>query len=94
MGSAQQVQLLEITAASYDGADILPLIPNSNANSIKDLDDLEAAGVGPQIGALTNLNLDHSLTLTIRLHSSADSTYQGDSVATTFTATLHQDATQ
>ena len=87
-------KLLEITAATYDGVDILSLIPDTNGNTIKDLNDLEVSGAGPQIGPLTLLNVDYPLILTIQLHSSADNTFLGDTVTTKFTATLHQSATE
>jgi len=87
--------LLQITAASYDGGGILPLIPDANGNGIIDINDLEVApGDGPEIGKLLNLNTDHSLTMTVQLASGTNNTYIGDSVSTILTATLHQDATQ
>lgn len=87
-------KLLEITAMTYDAGDILPSISDSNGNGIKDLDDLESAGDGVQIGSLTDLNTDHALVMTVQLYSSANDTYQGDSVSTVFTATLHQNSSQ
>ncbi len=87
--------LLQITVATYDGADILPLIVDLNSNGIKDLNDLELApGDGPQVGLLTDTGPDHPLVMTVQLHSTANNTYIGDSVSTVFTATLHQDASQ
>lgn len=83
-------KLMEITAATLDGFSILTLIPDSNGNGIKDLDDLESGGAGTNIGPLTDLNINHPLVMTVRLHSTADNTYQGDKVVTTFTLTLSQ----
>ena len=86
---------LQLTSASYDGGDILPLIIDLNGNGIKDLNDLQLApGDGPEIGTLSNLNTDHPLTMTVQLHSGANNTYIGDSVSTVLSATLHQDASQ
>lgn len=85
--------ILEITALTYDGTDLLSSLPDSNGNSIKDLDDLESHTFDNL--SLTDLNINHPLAMTIRLHSSmtADQ-HQGDSVATTLTVTLNQDTSQ
>jgi predicted ribosomally synthesized peptide with SipW-like signal peptide len=95
--------LLEITAATYDTdgdgvglppANILASIPDTNGNGWKDLDDLESLSDGMQLGALTDISVDHTLSMTVQLKSTADNTYQGDSVGTVFTGTLHQDVSQ
>jgi len=80
---------------SYDGPSILASVPDANGNGIKDLDDLESVSDGMQIGALTDFApLNHTLSMTVQLHSSADISYQGDNISTIFTATLHQNASQ
>ncbi len=89
------MQALQITAMSYDGGDILLSLPDGNGNGIRDLDDLSmVAGDGMSLGSLSNLSANHALVMTVVLHSSVDNTYQGDSVGTVFTATLHQNASQ
>jgi hypothetical protein len=85
---------LEVTVMTYDAVNILPLFTDSNGNGHIDLEDLQSGSDGVNIGALTNLNSNHPLVMTVRLDSATDNTYQGDQVSTVFTATLHQNASQ
>ncbi len=85
---------LQVLAMTYDGGNILPLFTDSNSNGHIDLQDLESGGDGVQIGALTDLNVNHPLFMSIQLDGATDGTYITDSVTATFSATLHQDASQ
>lgn len=85
---------LEVTVMTYDAVNILPLFTDYNGNGHIDLEDLQSGGDGVNIGALTDTGVDHPLVMGVRLDSATNDTYQGDSVNSTFTATLHQDASQ
>lgn len=85
--------VLEITGLTYDGADILSAVSDANGNGIKDLDDLETAGLDNL--ALTDLGVNHPLAMTVRFHPVLTvAEHQGDSATTTLTVTLNQDASQ
>ena len=91
--------VLEIKALTYDGVDVLDKIADKNDNGIKDLDDLEpeAPDYKPVLDnlALTDLNVDHPLAMTIRFEPAKTvSEHQGDSATTTLTVTLNQDSSQ
>lgn len=93
---------LEITALTYDGVGVLGFLSDANGNGRKDLDDWEtlaAPGIGDHDGSalpadgtlsLSDLNTDHTLSMTVQLVSSAPNENQGDSVTTVLTAVLHQ----
>lgn len=86
-------KVLEITTLTYDGADLLSSLPDSNGNDIKDLDDMESYTFDNL--SLTDLNVDHSLAMTLRFHPTMGvDQHQGDSVTTTLTITLNQNASQ
>ena len=95
-GSTADTQLdtvLEITVLTYDGVDVLSQVSDANGNGIKDLDDLEAVELDDL--ALTDLDVDHPLAMTVRFNPVLTvSEHQGDSAATTLTVTLNQDASQ
>jgi len=84
----------KILSLTYDGGDILPLLGDDNANGYKDLEDLEDGGDGLKVGSLTDLNVNHPLVMSVQLADDVDNTYQGDSVSTVFTVTLHQNSSQ
>jgi hypothetical protein len=84
---------LRINLLTYDAGDVTSQISDVNANGWKDLADWEA-GAGLDNLALTNLNTNHPLVMDICLDSSAGNTLQGDSVTSTFTVDLNQDAVQ
>lgn len=85
--------VLEITILTYDGADLLNSLSDSNANDIKDLDDMESYTFDDL--SLTDLNTDHPLVMTVKLHPTmAVDQHQDDSVVTTVTVTLNQDTSQ
>jgi len=85
--------VLEITVLTYDGVDVLPQVSNANGNGIKDLDDLEKTTLDNL--ALTDLNVDHPLAMTVRFEPVRTvAEHQGDSVTTTLTVTLNQDSSQ
>jgi hypothetical protein len=83
---------LELTTLTYGGVDILSQVTNSNGNAWKDLDDLEASGLNNL--ALTDLDTDHALVMTVTFRSDASNDYQGGSVTSNWTITLNQDASQ
>jgi spore coat-associated protein N len=90
---------LKITTLEYDSVNILPLITESNANGFADLEDWAAlTGSHSILGSiqlgLTNTGVDHPLHMVVQLASTAPNAVQGDSVTSTFTATLHQDVSQ
>jgi spore coat-associated protein N len=88
---------LRINSLNYDGGgSLLGLITDTNGNTWVDLDDWENvanAGVLDNL-ALTDTGVNHPLTMDVCLNSTADNTVQGDSVLTTFTIDLNQDASQ
>lgn len=85
---------LRIQVLTYDGADVTGQITNSNGNLFKDLNDWAAdPSVLDNLG-LTDLSTDHPLVMNICLDSSAGNVIQGDSVVSTFSATLNQDVSQ
>ena len=86
--------LLRINSLTYDGGDVLTQIPNVNGNTFKDLADWEATPGALDNLSLTNLLSSHPLAIDVCLDETADNTVQGDSVVSTFTATLNQDASQ
>lgn len=95
-GSTDAVPLdtvLEITGLTYDGVSVLSAVTDANGNGIKDLDDLEAAGLDDL--ALTDLDVNHPLAMTVRFNPSLTvAEHQGDSATTTLTVTLNQVASQ
>jgi len=84
---------LELTTLTYGGVDILSQVTDLNSNTWKDLDDLEA-GSGLDNLALTDLNTDHALVMTVTFRSDAGNDYQGGSVTSLWTITLNQVASQ
>ena len=86
-------RMLEIILFKYDGVDKRNLIPDSNGNGIKDLDDLEATVIDNL--ALTDLNLAHTIEMTVSFNfSQSTNEHHGDSVTTIMTVTLNQDSSQ
>ncbi len=81
---------LKITTLTYDGNDVLSSVTDKNGNGQPDLEDLQTAGDGIIIGSLTDTGSDHPLVMGVQLDSEANNTYQGDSVTSVFTVTLHQ----
>ena len=85
--------VLEITVFQYDGVDKLMTISDVNANGIRDLDDLETAPADNL--ALADLNLAHTIDITVRLNTDLTTNqHHGDSVTTVLTVTLNQDSSQ
>lgn len=90
---------LKITTLEYDTVDILSLITDSNGNGFKDLADWAALAGSHSIPGsiqlgLTDTGVNHPLHMVVQLDGTAPNAVQGDSVTSTFTATLHQDASQ
>ena len=83
-------KMLEITTLTYDETSILPA--DVNQNGWVDLDDLESAELDNL--ALTDLNTNHPLNLTVQFRSGAGNEYQGDNVSSNWTVTLNQDTSQ
>ena len=68
-------------------------ITDSNGNGIKDLDDLEIASADNL--ALTDLNVSHTIDITVRLNTDLTANeHHDDSVTTILTVTLNQDSSQ
>ena len=85
--------VLEITVLTYDGVSVLSQVTDANSNGIKDLDDLEKVELDNL--ALTDLDVEHPLAMTVRFNPILTiGEHQGDSAATTLTVTLNQDASQ
>ena len=88
---------LRIDTLQYDAGNVGSQIVNTNANGFIDLEDWAAPA---NAGALDNLSLTdlggsgHNLVMNVCLDSSAGNTLQGDSVSSTFTVELNQDASQ
>lgn len=87
-------QFLRINTLTYDGVDQTPQFGNTNTTAFRDLGDWAANPTKLDDLSLTNLATDHDLVLDVCLDSSADDTLQGDSVTSTFTVDLNQDASQ
>lgn len=85
-------KVLEITSLTYGGVSVLGQITNANGNGYVDLGDFVADPLDDL--ALTDLNTNHMLAMTVTLRSEAGNEYQGGSVTSVFTVTLNQDATQ
>lgn len=85
---------LRINQLDYDAGNVLSQIPDANTNGFVDLNDWAAATTKLDNLALTNLNVGHNLDMDVCLDGSAGNTLQGDSVVTTFTVNLNQDASQ
>lgn len=84
-------KVLKITTLTYDGTNLLATLTDANSNGIKDLDDLESTTLDNL--SLTDINTSHTLAMTVQLDSSlAENQHQGDSVQTTMTITLKQEA--
>lgn len=84
--------VLEITVLNYGGSSVLSQVTDNNVNGYSDLDDLEALGLDNL--ALTDLNVDHALDLTVQMRSGAGNNYQGDNVDSDWTITLNQHSSQ
>lgn len=96
---------MQITAATYDGDDLLAVpgknLVDSNENDWIDLDDLENATNAGEGGQLDNLSSPaasggsaKTLTMTVKFRTDAPNDLQGDSDTMSMTFTLNQDASQ
>lgn len=85
---------LRINTLTYDGGDVTSQIPDANSNGFEDLADWKATAGALDSLSLTNLNVGHPLVLDVCFDSLAGNTIQGDSVTSTFTVDLNQDASQ
>lgn len=87
---------LRINLLTYDSGDVLGQIADqgSDGNIFVDLADWAASLTALDNLSLTNLNSGHNLVMDICLDSSAPNELQSDSVTSTFTVTLNQDASQ
>lgn len=84
---------LRINKLTYDDVDVTGQITNNNISEFLDLNDW-ATGSGLDNLSLTNLNSSHALVLDVCLDSSAPNEIQADSVLSTFTVDLNQNASQ
>lgn len=87
-------QFLRINTLTYDTVDQTSQFGNTNSTAFRDLGDWAANPTKLDDLPLTDLGTDHSLVLDVCLDSSAGDTLQGDSVTSTFTVELNQDASQ
>jgi len=86
---------LRIKKLTYGGADVTSQIGTDvNSNNFNDLADWAASAPALDNLALSDLDTGHALVLDVCLDSSAGNTLQGDSVVSTFTVDLNQDASQ
>lgn len=81
---------LEIKSLQYNEADIKSYITDKNGNGIIDLDDWEKTPAADFSLTLTDLNNNHSLSLTVGLRQETSGADQGDEVETTFSIIGHQ----
>lgn len=81
---------LEIQALQYNEADIKSYLSDKNGNGIIDLDDWEQTPIAEFSLPLTDLNNNHTLSLTVSLRSETSETNQGDVVTTAFSIIGHQ----
>ncbi|KXK07622.1 MAG: hypothetical protein UZ21_OP11001000981 [Microgenomates bacterium OLB22] len=80
--------LLEIREFAFDETSLLEHIDDINNNEAKDLDDLGSEGVKDL--ALTDNDIDHTISIKICLSPTAGDDIQGDTSTTSLTATLFQ----
>ena len=87
---------LRINVLTYDAADQLGQLIDTNGNTFIDLADWAAPANAGKLDnlALTDLNTNHPLVMDVCLDSSAGNDIQGDSVTSTFTVDLNQDSSQ
>lgn len=83
---------LKIDKLQYDGGNVGSQIPDLNSDGV-DLSDW-AASTGLDNLALSNLGVNHTLVVNICLSTDAPNEIQGDSVTSTFTVELNQNASQ
>lgn len=81
---------LEIKALQYNEVDIKSYIKDKNGNGTIDLDDWEKTPAENFSLELTDLNVNHTLSLSVGLSLGAGKANQGDTVKTTFSITGHQ----
>lgn len=81
---------LEIKALQYNEVDIKSYITDKNGNGTIDLDDWEKTLEEDFSLELTDLNNNHTLSLTVGLRPETSETNQGDTVTTTFSVIGHQ----
>lgn len=81
---------LEIKALQYNEVDIKSYITDKNGNGSIDLDDWEKTPEEDFSLELTDLDINHVLSLTVGLRPQTSETNQGDVVTTTFSIIGHQ----
>ncbi len=92
-GSVPMDRVMEIISFAYDGVDKRGLIPDSNGNGIKDLDDLESTAIDNL--ALTDINIAHTLQMTVLFnYNLSTNQHHGDTVSMTITVTMNQVSSQ
>ncbi|MBI4080867.1 MAG: hypothetical protein HY430_03810 [Candidatus Levybacteria bacterium] len=81
--------VLRVTTLTYDGANILPSLTDTDSSGFIELDELAAQGLNGL--ALADLSpADHELVMQVTMDPAADNSYQGDNVTTDLTVTLNQ----
>ncbi len=81
---------LEILTLYYNEVSIKSYLTDKNGNGIIDLDDWEKTPTQEFSLALTDLDNDHTLSLTVGLRSGTSAADQGDTVEMNFLVTGHQ----
>jgi spore coat-associated protein N len=85
---------LMIDTLQYDAGNVVAQIPDVNGNGWKDLADWASTTTVLDDLALADLNVDHPLVMNVCLHSTTPNEVQSDSVVSTFTIDLNQNASQ
>ncbi len=80
--------VIEVTALTYDGADLLNGIPDFNSNSYKDVQDVSQSDLKGQSGLDANESKD--LVISVKMRDGIDNNFQGDGIDITLTFDLRQ----
>ena len=80
--------VLQVTALTYDGADLLVTLTDTNGNGYVDVQDLKNANLTGQIGLAAGAA--KSFVIAVRLRSETGKDFQADGITVTMTFTLKQ----
>jgi len=80
--------IIEVTTLTYNGANLLTSVSDSNLNGWKDVQDLKNANLTGQSGI--NSNASKNFSITIKIRSGINNNFQADGVNITMTFTLQQ----
>lgn len=85
---------LRISALSYDGDSVLSHVTDLNGNAYPDLYDFAHSSTGIDNLPMTDLNVNHELTMDVCLDENTPIEIQSDSITSTFNVELNQDSSQ